>query len=82
MPKFKKKPEGEGRGEWSEDNMKNAVASVLENKLPEKAASDRYHVPRSTLQRKLKALSNNEPTEMKPQMGSFKETFEESCETL
>ncbi|KAG8260969.1 hypothetical protein J6590_084994 [Homalodisca vitripennis] len=32
MPKFEKKPEGEGRGEWSEDAMKLAVAIFLKRK--------------------------------------------------
>jgi transposase len=56
MPKFKKKPEGEGRGEWTEDAMKLAVSAVIENQMSERAASKRYNVPRSTLQRKIKAI--------------------------
>lgn len=80
MPKFKKKPEGEGRGEWSEDDMKHAVAAVLENKMSERAASKRFNVPRSTLQRKIKALSDNKHTDMKPQLGYFKATFNDEYE--
>lgn len=80
MPKFKKKPEGEGRGEWSEDDMKHAVSAVLENKMSERAASKRFNVPRSTLQRKIKALSDNQQTDMKPQLGYFKATFNDEYE--
>ncbi|KAG8254125.1 hypothetical protein J6590_015003 [Homalodisca vitripennis] len=65
MPKFEKKPEGEGRGEWSEDAMKLAVAVVLEIQISERAASKRYNVPRSTLQRKIKAISNNQEIVLK-----------------
>ncbi|KAG8319880.1 hypothetical protein J6590_082192 [Homalodisca vitripennis] len=67
MKYFKKKPEGEGRGEWSEDAMVPglAVAVVLENKMSERAASKHYNVPRSTLQRKIKTISNNQEVVLK-----------------
>lgn len=80
MTKFKKKPKGEGRGEWSEEYMKHAVAAVLENKMSERAASQQYNVPRSTLQRKIKAISDNQQTDMKPQLGYFKATFNDEYE--
>ncbi|KAG8256099.1 hypothetical protein J6590_076840 [Homalodisca vitripennis] len=64
MPKFKKKPEGEGRGEWSEDAMKLAVAAVLENKY---------------LAKKIKGISNNQEN-LKHQLGYFKATFEDEYE--
>lgn len=36
MPKFEKKPQGEGREEWSKDAMKLALAAILENEMSEK----------------------------------------------
>ncbi|KAK9694570.1 hypothetical protein QE152_g33430 [Popillia japonica] len=78
-PRFKKKPEGEGRGKWSEDSMKALVASVLESKMAKWSASDHYYVPRSTLQRRIKAILNN-LTDMKPQLGYFNATFEDRFE--
>uniref|UniRef100_A0A6P7G351 Uncharacterized protein LOC114333703 n=1 Tax=Diabrotica virgifera virgifera TaxID=50390 RepID=A0A6P7G351_DIAVI len=81
MPKYTKKPEGQGRGEWSENSMKGAITAVLEDKMSERTASLSFHVPRSTLQRKLKAILNDQSTILVPQMGYFKNTFEKRYES-
>jgi len=38
------------RGQWSEENLKLAVRSVLVDGLPKKAAARIYGIPRPTLQ--------------------------------
>lgn len=82
MPKFQKKPAGEGRGEWSEMDMTRAVSSVLESRMTERAAASNYNVPRTSLQRRIKSVLGNEQTDMKPQLGYFKPTFEGNYEQI
>lgn len=76
MPTFKKKPAGEGRGEWSVEDMKLAVQDVLENKISVRASAERHNVPRNTLQRKIRSVETESQVEMKPQLGRFKPTFD------
>lgn len=46
------------RGQWSEENLKLAVRSVLVDGLPKKAAARRYGIPRPTLQRHVQSAQN------------------------
>jgi hypothetical protein len=46
------------RGQWSEENLKLAVRSVLMDGLPKKAAARRYGIPRPTLQRHVQSAQN------------------------
>lgn len=41
------------RQSWSEENMKNAVAEVLNKKLSCRQASEKYIIPRETLRRRI-----------------------------
>lgn len=82
MPKFKKRSDGKGRGQWSEIDMKQAVSSVLENKMSERVAANHYNVPRTSLQRRIKSVLRAQQTEMKPQMGYFKATFDAHYEDM
>lgn len=82
MPSFKKKPPGEGRGEWSEEGMKQAVKNVLESRMTERAAAEHFKIPRTTLQRRIKSVMEGKQTNMKPAMGFYKTTFEEEYEQI
>jgi hypothetical protein len=42
MPKFKGRTTS--HGEWSEENMKRAIQDVLDRKMSERAAAERYEV--------------------------------------
>jgi transcriptional regulator with PAS, ATPase and Fis domain len=54
MPKFKSRTTS--RGEWSEENMKMAIQDVLDRKTSERAAAERYEVPRTSLQDRAKVV--------------------------
>lgn len=47
------------RGDWSEENMKNAVKSVIEGKMGYYRAAKTYGVPQTTLERKVKKVREN-----------------------
>lgn len=51
MPKFKKKTEDEGRGEWFVENMKLAMQDVLENKILVRTSPVWLNFSRRTLKR-------------------------------
>jgi hypothetical protein len=69
MPKFK------GRttscGEWSEENMKRAIQDVLDHKMSERMAAERYKVPRTSLQDHVKAAKQGQQIILKPILGRF-----------
>ena len=58
MPKFKGRTTS--RGEWSEENMKRAIQDVRDCKMSERAATERYEVPRTSLQDHVKAVKRSE----------------------
>lgn len=80
MPKFVKKPEGEGRGEWCAEDMKSAIQDIIEKEISVRVAAEKYNVPRTTLRRKIRILGTQPEVEMKPQLGNFKPTFKEEYE--
>ena len=74
MPKFK------GRttscGEWSEENMKRAIQDVLDHKMSERAATERYKFSRTSLQHRVKAVKKEgQQIILKPILGHFQQTF-------
>lgn len=54
-----KKPAGEGRGEWAAVDMK----------MSERTAAHRHKIPRSALQREVKAISINQSTDVTTKWG-------------
>lgn len=73
MPKFKNRTTF--RGDWSEENMKKAIQAVLDKKYSERAAADRYEVPRTTLQDRIKGRTEGYQVILKPKLGRFEQTF-------
>ncbi|XP_071635524.1 uncharacterized protein [Temnothorax longispinosus] len=73
MPKFKGR--STSRGDWSEENMKRAIQEVLERKSSQRVAADRYHVPRTSLQDRVKAIKQGHQINLKPKLGRFQQTF-------
>ncbi|KAL3285304.1 hypothetical protein HHI36_019413 [Cryptolaemus montrouzieri] len=73
MPKFKERKTT--RGSWDENTMERAIRSAQERNLSIRRAAERYGVPRSTLQDKIKAIGNGEETEFKPKLGRLEHTF-------
>ena len=80
MPKFKKKPEGFGRGEWDGDNMTSAVKNVIDRKMTIREAARNFSVPKSTLQRRINKIKTGVEVTMHPDLGRFKPTFESKYE--
>jgi transposase-like protein len=68
------------RGEWSEENMKRAIQDVLDRKMSERAAAERYEVPRTSLQDHVKAVTQGQQIILKPILGRFQQTFTPECE--
>jgi hypothetical protein len=73
MPKFKGRTTS--RGEWSEGNMKRAIQDVLDRKMSESAAAERYEVLRTSLQDRVKAVKQGQQIILKPILGSFQQAF-------
>jgi len=73
MPKFKGRTTS--RGEWSEENMKRATQDVLDFKMSETAAAERYEIPRTSLQNRVKAVKQCQQIILKPILGRFQQTF-------
>lgn len=76
MPQFKGRTTN--RGKWNEISMKEAVTVVMEKKLTIRLAAEKYDVPRSTLQDRVKALKNGQEVIFKPKLGRFESTFNEN----
>ena len=72
MPKFKNRTTN--RGDWSEENMKRAIQAVLDKKCSERAAADRYEVPRTSLQDRIKGIKQGHQIILKPKFGRFHQT--------
>ncbi|CAH1984892.1 unnamed protein product [Acanthoscelides obtectus] len=47
------------RGGWTEEQMKNAVLAVVENKMDYYLAAKPFEVPQTTLERKVKLAREN-----------------------
>lgn len=75
MPKFKGKQTR--RGDWDENAMKQAILCVREKKISIREAADKYGVPRSTLQDRLKAISRGQEVNLQAKLGRFDNTFTE-----
>jgi hypothetical protein len=73
MPKFKGRTTS--RGEWSEGNMKRAIQDVLDRKMSERAAAERYQVLRTSLQDRVKAVKQGQQIILNPILGRFQQTF-------
>ena len=73
MPKFKGKTTS--RGEWNEENMKRAIQDVLDRKMSERAATERYEIPRTSLKGRVKAVKQGQQIILKPILGRFQQTF-------
>ena len=73
MPKFKGRTTS--RGEWSEENTKRAIQDVLDSKMSETVAAERYEVPRTSLQDRVKAVKQGQQIILKPIQGRFQQTF-------
>ena len=78
MPKFKNRTTN--RGDWSEENMKKAIQAVLDKKYSERAAADRYEVPRTSLQDRIKGIKQGHQVTLKPKLGRFEQTFKPEFE--
>lgn len=59
MPTFYKRKGTSGRGEWSEDSLKNAVKAVENKEMGVNAAAKAFGIPKTTLKRRLKSQSFN-----------------------
>lgn len=46
------------RGEWTEENLKNAIKAVKENNMGVNQAARTYSIPKTTLKRRLKTCMN------------------------
>lgn len=75
MPKFKVRETQ--RGNWNGYRMKKAIQSVTEKKLSLREAADRYDVPKSTLQDRIKALSSGQEVKLLSKLGGYENTFSE-----
>jgi hypothetical protein len=73
MPKFKGTTTS--LGEWSEENMKRAIQDVLDRKMSERSAAERYKVPRTSLQDRVTAVKQGHQIILKPIQGRFQQTF-------
>ena len=73
VPKFKGRITS--RGEWSEENMKRAIQYVLDRKMSERAAAERYEVPGTSLEDRVKAVKQGQQIILKLIMGRFQQTF-------
>jgi hypothetical protein len=58
MPKLRGRTTS--RGEWSEGNMKSAIQDVLDRKMSEGAAAERYEVLCTSLQDRVKAVKQGQ----------------------
>ncbi|XP_052752615.1 uncharacterized protein LOC128201064 [Galleria mellonella] len=76
MPKFKGRITP--RGNWDENKMKQAIRCVLEKKISVREAAERYDVPRSTLQDRIKAVGSGQEAQFKPTLGRYEHTFSEN----
>lgn len=70
MPIFKGR--STSRGDCSEENMKRAIQEILERNS---SAADRYQVPRTSLQDRVKAIRQGHQIILKPKLGRFQQTF-------
>ena len=55
--------------------MKRAIQDVLDRKMSERAAAERYEVPRTSLQDSVKAVKQGQQIILKPILGRFQQTF-------
>ncbi|KAF2882665.1 hypothetical protein ILUMI_23508 [Ignelater luminosus] len=69
MPKLKGR--STYRASWSEENMKKAIQDVLDRTFSERAAADRYQVPRTSLQDRIKAIKQGHQITLKTKLGLF-----------
>ena len=60
--------------------MKRAIQDVLDRKMSERAAAERYEVPRTSLQDRVKAVTQGQQIILKPILGRFQQTFTPECE--
>lgn len=51
MPTFYKRKGTSGRGEWSEDSLKNAVKAVENKEMGVNAAAKAFGIPKTTLKK-------------------------------
>lgn len=63
------------KGTWDPDNMHTAVKMVLSKQMSSRQASDKYEVPRTTLDDRIRAIKNKKEVSIKPVMGRFHKTF-------
>lgn len=80
MPRFRKNPDG--RGNWQENDMKEAIDQVMSNKLTTRQAALYFKVPKSTLNDRVVKLKRGESVKISPNMGTFKQTFPPEFEHL
>ena len=71
---------GKKKGSWSEDNMKQALNSMLLDKMSVREASRIFNVPKSTLQDRIAKLKNGGEIQIPPKLGRFERTFCDSYE--
>jgi len=55
--------------------MKRTNQDVLDRKMSEKAAAERYEFPRTSLQDRVKAVKEGQQIILKPILGRFQQTF-------
>ena len=55
--------------------MKRAIQDVLDSKMSDRATAERYEVPRTSLQDRVKAVKQCQQIILKPILGRFQHTF-------
>jgi len=60
--------------------MTRAIQYVLDRKMSERAAAERYEVPRISLQDRVKTVKHGQQIILKPILGRFQQTFTPECE--
>ncbi|CAK9824004.1 hypothetical protein ANTRET_LOCUS2242 [Anthophora retusa] len=58
--------------------MKEAMLRVMDGKLTVRLAVDKYDIPHSTLQNRVKALKSGREVTFKLKLGKFESTFDEN----
>lgn len=73
------------RQKWEEEDLKKAIENVREGKMSLRVAGEHFSVPKSTIERRLKSLSEGQEVQMKPALGNLKafpRTFSDEQETI
>ena len=67
-------------GKWTQKNMNAALQLLLEGKMTQRQAVETFHVPKTTLGDRFRAIQAGKTVNLTPQLGKFKRTFSEELE--